>query len=107
MKTERLSEDFFNRTFQPPMHNVTDTAEEIIDIWPYIDAIPPEDLEGFTLRDVAYVYLTPDGSYLHVLIATEDKNVVLVVVIETSTPKIYGHHLLDLVKLYGLDEEAE
>ncbi|GAB2864024.1 hypothetical protein [Hymenobacter ruber] len=89
------------------MQNVTDTAEEIVDIWPYVDAIPQEDLEGFTLRDVAYVYLNPDGNYLHVLIATEDKNVVLVVVIETSTPKIYGHHLLDLVKLYGLDEEAE
>ena len=89
------------------MQDVTETAEQLLDIWPYIDAIPLIDLDGFTLRDVAYVYLNPTGLYQHILIATEDENVFLVVVLEVLSKKIHGHHLLNLIELYGLAEEAE
>jgi len=89
------------------MQDVTTTAEQLLDIWPYVDAIPLADLEGFELADVAYVYLAPNELYEHVLIATEDKNVFFVIVIDVKQVKIYGHHLLDLVELYGLAEETE
>ena len=89
------------------MQDVTETAEQLLDIWPYVDAIPLIDLDSFTLRDVAYVYLNPTGLYQHILIATEDKNVFLVMVLDVLSKKIYGHHLLNLIELYGLAEEAE
>ncbi len=107
MNMIRLNEEAFNQTFQSPMQNVTHTAEQLIDIWPYVDAIPTADFDKFTLRDVAYVYLNPTGFYQHVLIATENKNVFLVVVLEVMNKRIYGHHLLNLMELYGLTEEAE
>ena len=89
------------------MQDVTTTAEQILDIWPYVDTIPVADLEGFELADVAYVYLSPDRGYEHVLIATEDKNVFFVIVIDVKQVKIHGYHLLDLVELYGLADETE
>jgi len=107
MDTHRLSAEAFNDTFQAPMQDVTTTAEQILDIWPYVDAIPQADTEGFELADVAYVYLNPNGRYEHVLIATEDKNVFFVIVIDVKQVKIHGYHLLNLVELYGLAEETD
>jgi hypothetical protein len=107
MTTRKLSAEAFNSTFQAPMQDVTLTAEQLVDIWPYVEAIPLADLEGFELADVAYVYLNPNGHYEHVLIATEDKNVFLVIVINVKRVEVHGHHLLNLVELYGLAEEIE
>jgi len=107
MDTDKLSAEAFNDTFQAPMQDVTTTAEQILDVWPYVGAIPQADLEGFELADVAYVYLNPNGCYEHVLIATEDRNVFFVIVIYVKQVKIHGHHLLNLVELYGLAEETE
>ena len=87
------------------MQDVTTTAAQLLDIWPYVEAIPLADLEGFELADVAYVYLNPNGHYEHVLIATEEKNVFFVIVIDVKQVKIHGYHLLDLIELYGLAEE--
>ncbi|MDJ0365610.1 hypothetical protein QMK33_10635 [Hymenobacter sp. H14-R3] len=103
----KLNAIAFNQTFQPPMQDVTKTAEQLLDIWHYVDAIPFVDFDGFTLGDVAYVYLNPTGLYQHILIATEDQNVFLVVVIDVLNKGIYGHHLLNLIELYGLAEESE
>jgi hypothetical protein len=107
VNTKRLSAEAFNDTFQAPMQDVITTAEQILDIWTYVDAIPVADLEGFELADVAYVYLNQNGRYEHVLIATEDKNVFFVIVIDVKQVKIHGYHLLNLVELYGLAEETE
>jgi hypothetical protein len=105
MHTRKMSVEAFNDTFQAPMQDVTATAEQLLNIWPYVDAIPLTDLDGFALDDVAYVYLNPSGNYQHVLIATENKNVFLVIVIDVKWVKIQGYHLLNLIELYGLAEE--
>lgn len=89
------------------MQDITETAERLLNIWPYVEAIPLADLAGFELDDVAYVYLNLNGSYQHVLIATEDKNVFLAIVIDVKRVKIQGYHLLNLVELYGLAEHKE
>jgi len=107
MNTQKMSAEAFNETFQAPMQDVTTTAEQIMDIWPYVDAIPLADLKGVELADVTYVYLNPNGRYEHVLIATEDKDVFIVLVIDVERVKIQGYHLLNLVELYGLAEEKE
>jgi hypothetical protein len=107
MNTQKMSAEAFNNTFQAPMQDVTGTAEQLLDIWPYVDAIPLADLDSFELADVAYVYLNPSRNYQHVLVATEDKNVFLVIVIDVKQVKIRGHHLLNMVELYGLAKEID
>jgi hypothetical protein len=105
MITNELTAEAYNRTFQPPMQDVTATAEQLMDIWPYVDSIPVARLGGFALTDVTHVYRNNANAFEHVLIGTDDENVFLVVVLLLDGPEIYGYHLLDLVTLYGLTEE--
>ena len=104
MLTVKLEVEKFQQTFTPPMTDVTTTAPAILDIWPYVEAVPAADLEAFTLGDVACVYQHPSGIYLHVLISTDDKTVFLVIVLDLINQLIYGHHLLNLTELYGLND---
>ena len=89
------------------MQNVTETAEPKLDIWPYVDAVPIADLEGFVLSEgvVKYVHLAASQQYEQVLVAANDKNVFLVIVINLPEIKIDGHCLLDLAELYGLGKQ--
>ena len=109
METHKLSYEQYQATFMAPMVDVSQTAEPVLDIWPYVEAVPEYDLEGFTLLDgiVRYVYQSPPGQYLHVLVSTEDENVFLVVIIDLFSVKITGHYLLDLVTLYELNSSEE
>ncbi|QNH61384.1 hypothetical protein [Hymenobacter sediminicola] len=91
------------------MLDVTATAEPILDIWPYVESVASDDLEGYQLTDgiVRHVYQDPKDRFLHVLVSTDDINVFLVVIINLKSIKVHGHYLLDLPKLYDLQSEPE
>ena len=104
MHTRQLSDDEFQATMMPKMHNVTETATDVLDIWPYIESVPSADLEGHTINDrlVEVVYRSDDGCFEHVLVLTRTKNVFLAVVVDLARDSIYGHRLLNLNREYGL-----
>ena len=104
MLTRKLTETEFNATFSTKMLKVTETAENVIDIWPYVHSIPMSDLEGQRIRDqtVESVYRSGDGRYDHVLVMTETKNVYLVIIVYLKENAVFGHRLLDLNREYGL-----
>ncbi|WP_426490676.1 hypothetical protein [Hymenobacter sp. 102] len=109
METNKLSHEQYQATFQAPMLDVTATAEPILDIWPYVDSVVPNDLEGYQLTDriVRHVYQDPKRRFLHVLVSTNDINVFLVVILNLKSIKVHGHYLLDLPKLYNLQSAPE
>ncbi len=74
------------------------------DFWDYFDQIDPLDFENhdFSEGEVGYVYRDPSGSFEHVLVKSEDRNVFMVLVLHRLELKIVGHHLLDLNEEYGL-----
>ena len=86
------------------MQNVTAMATNVIDIWPYVRAVPLQDLEGHAVYDqyVEYVYRTGDGRFDHVQVMTRTKNVYLVIVVDLQADDIHGHYLFDLNREYGL-----
>lgn len=87
------------------MQDVAHSAKNVLDVWPYIEQIPPTDLEGHFVEDqqlIEAAYRTNDGRYDHVLAITKTANVYLVIVIDLINDSIYGHHLLDLNREYGL-----
>jgi len=88
----------------PKMHNVTETATDVLDVWPYVDSVPAADLGGHSVYDrfVDVVYRNDDDRFDHVLVMTKTKNVYLVVVVDLAHDSIYGHRLLDLNREYGL-----
>ena len=104
MTPNLLTHDDFKATFGSRMRDVMNEATEVIDIWPYVSSVSQSDLSGHTIYDqfVDHVYRTPDDRYDHVMVMTRTKNVHLVVVIDLVSDSIYGHHLLDLNKEYGL-----
>lgn len=52
------------------------------------------------------VYRSESGHYDHVLIPTGRHNVYLVIVVDRVGHLIFGHRILDLNELYGLDERG-
>jgi hypothetical protein len=104
MQTRRLNEDEFKATMTPKMHNVTQSAANVLDIWPYVQSVPSTDLEGHYINDhcVEFVYRSDDDRFDHVSVMTKTKNVYLVVVVDLAHDSIHGHRLLDLNEEYGL-----
>lgn len=104
MQTRQLTEGEFKATMTPKMYNVTETATDVLDIWPYVDSVPATDLEGHFIhgRFVDVVYRSGDNCFDHVLVMTRTKNVYLAVVIDLTHNTIHGHRLLDLNREYGM-----
>lgn len=74
----RLDEASFHATFTERMVDVTgDQSSALVNIWPYVDSIPRDDLTPFDItgQNVEYVYRTSDERLDQVLIPTKTKNV--------------------------------
>jgi hypothetical protein len=102
MNPNRLTNADFKETMSLRMRDVTEAANAIPDIWPYVNSIPAADFEGHAVGDVEHVYRSGDSRFEHVLIRTGTKNVFLVIILDVAGAKIFGHHLLDLNREYGL-----
>ncbi len=112
MRPRLLSAAEFAATCNAPMENITGQEavhqpEGVIDLAPYIRAIPHADMKGHTLLGddvVEYVYRCGDKTYDHVGFPCHRQNVFLVVVVQLSPDQPYGHHVLDLNREYGITE---
>ena len=77
------------------------------DFWTYFDSIPPGDFAGHQFPGkVTYVYEHPSGTFQHVLVNSENKNVFLALVLDVPAKQVVGHRLLDFREMYDLDEQA-
>ncbi len=83
------------------MRNVTESAEPILDIWPYVDSLDLEALGLPAVNDVHYVYRDVAERFDQILIGTGRFNTLLVVVVDRHLRVVVGHRLLDLNELYG------
>ena len=104
MRTTLLDEKQFLATFAAPMRNVTGEAPNVVDIWPYVESVPPEDLRGHEVYDqfVEYIYRDATGRFDHVQVMMKTKSVYLAVVVDLHNDVIHGHDLLDLNDKYGV-----
>ena len=97
-----LSAEEFEACFAPPMRNMTESAEPVLDIWPYVDAVDLGGLGSTNLTDVHYVYRDASDRFDHVLIGTGHFNTIFVVVVDRILSVVRGHHVLDLNERYDL-----
>jgi len=109
MQTRLLTKGDYLATMSVGVTDIAGTEdsaspEGVLNIWPYVAAIPPLELAGHVPSDevVEYAYRSKGNRYDHVLIPTETKNVYLVIVVDLEADRIYGHYLLDLNAEYGL-----
>jgi hypothetical protein len=101
-----LSEDAFEATMGVPMRPVPAVIALPPDFWEYVDRISRSDLGGCDVGagDIGLAYRDPTGRCDHVLLRSNDPDVFLVVVIDRHGPRLHGHFLLDLPRLYGIRE---
>jgi hypothetical protein len=100
-----LSEAQFKEAFRPPMRQLPPEADPPFDFWGYIETIPVSDFAGYSCHGgVSYVWEDAAREFQHVMLNTQDKNVFMVVVLDLASGNVKGHRLLDLNKLYTLNE---
>ena len=99
-----LSADEYQETLQAGMVNVTETADEVVDLWGYADQVIENAYHSCTAWDwrVAHIYETPDGKWQHIGIPVPSDNTYLVVIADKDNRCIVGHYILDLATKYGL-----
>ncbi len=100
-----LSRPEYEATLRAPMRDVTSTAEEVVDLWPYAERALREAFPQACNCDleVGYVYEAADGSYQHILVPSHESNVYLVVIVDKEAKAILGHYRLNLGALYGVE----
>lgn len=101
---KHLTEPEFRATFADPMQRVALDAEPPVQFWAYFDAIPADDFASHdcSVGSVSYAWTDATGSFQHVLIDTEDKNIFMAIVLDLRNASILGHRLLNLNHEYGL-----
>ena len=98
MEIRRLTEAAYKATFAYRMHDVSGSARPTIDVDPYLDQIPADDLEGFELVSdgVRQVYRDAHDRYEHVLFPLDPSDTCLVIVLDLRNTWVHGHFLLHL-----------
>jgi hypothetical protein len=96
-----LSKEEYERTFSPPMLDVTDDAEEIVDLWGYADLVIQDKYHNCSAWEwcVAHIYEARDGSYQHINIPVPKDDTYLSVIVDKLGRRIVGHYILDLGSL--------
>ena len=102
--TPQLDAAAYQALLTEPMKNVTEEAVPLLDIWPYVAAVPTAQLLGHQIWDdfVECIYRTGDDRFDLIHVCTRTPNVFLVIIVDRLGALIHGHHLLDMNKLYGL-----
>ena len=87
----KLTQSEFDATFAAPMRRLPQEDDPPFDFWPYFDTIPLDDFSGHRFSgDVTYVYEHPSGSFQHVLVNSEERNVFLAIVLNVSAKQVVG-----------------
>ena len=86
------------------MTDVTNTADEVVNVWPYVEIVLSTEFaeQETDSWDVEFVYINQPKSYQHILINTQIENAYLVIVVDVIGKSIFGHHFLNLNQKYGL-----
>ena len=103
--TVELTEDDYKSTMSGSMLDVTQTAEPVLDIWPFVKKLNSEKIvPDYTFKNelVETVYRNKEQTFDHVLLPTADINIFIVIIVDLVNENIKGYRRLDLNKEYGL-----
>ena len=97
-----LTKGEYEATFSPPMLDVTETAEESVPLWDYLDPVIEDLYHTCSAWDwhVMFIYESRDGLIQHLNVPVPQDNTYLSVVVDKPTNEIIGHYLLDLGAMY-------
>ena len=94
-----LTPEEFILTMSEEMEDVTETAEPVVDISPYVSELIAENLIlPNTLEEelIEIIYRNEEETFDHVLLPTDDEEVFIALVIDLENERIVGHYRMDL-----------
>jgi len=103
--TIELTTDQYKSTFDKKMVDVTETAQPVVDIWPYVAQLVKDNVVlTYVLEKqlVETVTRNSANTFDHILLPTNNKNIFIVIVVDLEQGQIMGHILLDLENEYGI-----
>ena len=103
--TKELTPDQYGETRAGKMINLTETAEPVVDIWPYVEVLTRKEIvSDYVVANnlVQSVYSNQDNSFHHILLPTADSNIFIVIIVNVLKKQIEGHYPLNLNREYGL-----
>jgi hypothetical protein len=98
MLTELTPEQFII-TMSEQMEDVTETADPVVDISPYVaELIGAGLILPGTLDEelIEIIYRNDDATYDHILLPTEDEDIFIALVVDLAGERILGHYSMDL-----------
>jgi len=106
IKMKLLSKAEYKATLFPKMVNVTECADEIVDLWAYVDPIIENEYHNFSAWKwhVKNIYESPNGEFQHICIPVPVDNTYLVVVVNKTKLDIMGHYILSLEAEYSVSK---
>jgi hypothetical protein len=102
--TTELSKSEYQSTMRGGMQDVTETAEPVVDIWPFVEQLVqsgivlPYVLAKFLVEKV---YRNSEGSFDHVLLPTDKSNFFVAVIVDLHNKEVKGYYRLNFNKEYG------
>ncbi|UMR29458.1 hypothetical protein MJ904_20695 [Massilia sp. MB5] len=98
MNPKLLSNEEYRETLYPNMVNVTENAEEVVDLWAYADQVIEDAYHSCTAWEwrVGHIYETPDAKYQHIGIPVPKDDTYLVVIANKQERNVVGHYILEL-----------
>jgi hypothetical protein len=94
-----LTPEEFILTMSEEMEDVTETAEPVVDISPYVSELIAENLIlPNTLEEelIEIIYRNEEETFDHVLLPTDDEEIFIALVIDLENERIVGHYRMDL-----------
>ena len=94
-----LTPEEFILTMSEEMEDVTETAEPVVDITPYVAELIAENLVlPNTLEEelIEIIYRNEEETFDHVLLPTDDEEIFIALVIDLENERIVGHYRMDL-----------
>ena len=94
-----LTPEEFILTMSEEMEDVTETAEPVVDISPYVAELIAENLVlPNTLEEelIEIIYRNEEETFDHVLLPTDDEEIFIALVIDLENERIVGHYRMDL-----------
>ena len=98
MLRELSPEEF---TMSEEMADVTETADAVVDITDYVDALAAEGLVlPNTIEEelIEIIYRNEEETFDHILLPTDNEEVFIALVIDLVEEQILGHYRMDLTE---------
>jgi hypothetical protein len=96
-----LSPEEFISTMSEEMADVTETADAVVDITDYVDALAAEGLVlPNTIEEelIEIIYRNEEETFDHILLPTDNEEVFIALVIDLVEEQILGHYRMDLTE---------